>query len=394
MIYKLLLDIKLDRPKFHKHLKSKTNSASLIPSSDEEIIFGVKTKNLESAIPKCFPKKSTFTLKETKIKETSIPEFKADPVSSEFTSAEMCSGENTRKIEIPMLGTLNETVLPTQTKSQDSSIDLISVEEDKYSALREIKLEVDLSATKPASNSEEINDEFGDFLSADIPSLGSELSSFQNNSKVPTDLLLDDEGENWREWTFKTEPENENSGSACSKDPIIDSTSEKDFEPFNLLYLDDQKNKISNYSAPQEQQDILNISIPPIDFESFKEKDNDFGSGKMNLELHQPASPQVTNTQPDYELLNLFGNPVQSAFNNFNKHDSLPSLDFQISPNEESEQETIWRKCLEMCQNLIQEGVDIFNKVDKKSVLDEIFATPKTNEYLNCKLHDFKINQY
>lgn len=113
-------------------ISSKNQVSSVTSVLSSSVGSRLANHSLQDKPRKCFLP-STFLLKETK-----IPSIELD--------------ENTRKIEIPSVGTFRETVLPVK-KNEET---LLSLEEDKYGALRDLETKVE--------------EDFGDFLSADLPS--------------------------------------------------------------------------------------------------------------------------------------------------------------------------------------------------------------------------------
>ena len=266
--------------------------------------------------------------------------------------------KNTRKIEIPMLGTFNETVLPTQINTEPAkTIDLFSVKEDKYSVFREIDME--MQDKTPIEN---VTDDFGDFLSADAP-------------KSPTPS--EEKADNWGDWSFNSEP--------VSKPEPVTITE-------NLFDMAEAQAgpKIENTFDPgfSLNSDLLNFNLSGSDFskDSIREPKKILEETNDKVEWITSETKSIHLDETDNEFKDFLTAELKPpVLDNLSRHSSLPSLEFKISPSEETELESIWRKCLETCLNILQEGWEIFNSVTTKSVLEEVFSTQEATDYLNSK---------
>ncbi|KAK6625489.1 hypothetical protein RUM43_005787 [Polyplax serrata] len=408
------LNVKSNRPKLHKHHRSKSNSIrSPVETNEEEIIFGVNTKNLvESVIPKCCPKKTTFLLKETKVVDDGN-DGADQSAGNQSDTGTLGSGENTtRVIEIPMLGTFNETVLPTQVKSQPG-IDLISVEEDKYSALRDLCVE-----EKPAEVSAQQDtgcDDFGDFLSAEIPPPRKESSTvlLQEVPKenTPNSLMESEDDDKWGAWNFNSDTNNQdsikinelplsnNSDNIRTINEQVGSSFTTGIsnvtEPFELLSLEEPFTSTSQpsvFDIPESDSSVLNSNSEPSNLDSLGTVPTCNFYPNSDLFQNTP-SPLITYSSENdqWNLLDVPGKQEDEC--NLNRRDSLPSLDLKTSTGEDVYQDMIQKKCLESCQIIIQEAVEIFDGIQEKSVLQEVLTSPKTKNYLNCLTIAYQITR-
>lgn len=413
IFFYFFLDKKLEKPKTHKHHKIKINPTPSANSiEDEEVIFGVKTSNLENQIPKCCPKKTTssktFVLKETKIRSNEDSEVKTiDFVENKINISPLHSAENTRQIDIPMLGKFNETVLPTQTKTSKPSVDLLVVQEDKYSALRDLECSIADTNTESKNTSEEINDEFGDFLSADIPTPITVLETDSPVEKFQTTIsateVLNTDKECWGDWSFNNEINLTTTNStlqdssatnieeqlnAVPKGPTVTETDL--FDSFSLLNSKEENTKVNGLGTSDFFGSLLNSNNAPSKELSSKEESvqenqsyNDiFDVLSNSTSVIEPLSFKVVKNDGDSEEWDFMAAPPQNLTPSLSRHNSITSLDLKILPSEEVEMEIIWKKCLQSCQNLIQEGFEIFNSITDKPVLDEVFLLDKTSAYL------------
>lgn len=308
-------------------------------------------------------------------------------------------GNNTRRIEIPMLGTFNETVLPTQAV-HTGGLELFSMEEDKYSALREVQLE---SEKVEAAEASTVQDDFGDFLCADVPNSSIPSSAVPSSAEpippdwtptahpLPVSTLSVDSmeaassivtepgpSESWGDWNFSTEPVFEQAPTA--PETQLEDKFESILSFDDLLHLKtEEENKQTE--SPERKQSAV------ISFTAFEDDKLDWLSSQDT-----PKTIQLDISQED-DFGEFLTPDLKPSADALSRHSSLPSLDLKMSPNEESGNEVTWRRCLECCLNLLQEALELF-AVCTKTVLDEVFSTQEAADYMNSKLNEFLNKKY
>lgn len=295
-----------------------------------------------------------------------------------------------------MLGTFNETTLPTQSEvtTQQPTVELFSIEEDKYSALREVELELKMNNESKQSNTDG-TDDFGEFLSAEVPSTSME------------------EADLWGDWKKPEPPKETSTEFPSSKVENDDSNRPPDVGSalnFDLLSLNEDDNSkpkpLHDYSTEVNNghcsvlEDPFGCITEPIPDLKEESKINVYSDLLVLSNLKSEENcifPSTSHTTSELNVKDLseddFGVFFTSDFNapvqETTREDSLPSLELRMLSSEGGEQENIRKKCLMACLNLLQQGMEILNGVKSTSVLEEVFATQEAINYLNSEYFSF-----
>ncbi|KAL0272016.1 UNVERIFIED_CONTAM: hypothetical protein PYX00_005154 [Menopon gallinae] len=387
------LGSKSERSKHQRHHKHKQ------PVHIDDIHFPPKFGTMDELFPKCFQKSSkTFVLKETKIGSVEA-ESSSSSTTSKYEDENMpdlfAAGKNTRIIEIPMLGTFSETTLPTQSEThiQQPSVELFSLEEDKYSALREVEMEMKMKNTELKQDNPEGTDDFGEFLSAEIPPTSgqaNEETDLWGDWKNPNPVSVPDE--KFLEFTNNNLENNDSKKQS-------DVSSALNFDLLSLN-VDESSKPLYEYGSDikSEQCSILEDPfrsitepIPKLMEENKTNINNDFLISSNSKTEENSVFPSTSQTpsglivkdsnDEDFGMFftSDFNPPVQETI----REDLLPSLDLKMLPSEGGEPENIRKKCLTACLNIMQQGIHIINGVKSASVLEEVFSTQEAINYLN-----------
>lgn len=400
-----------DKVKHHqKHMKLKPI-----------VSMGSSALPVESIFPKCLTKPSTFLLKETK-----IPSADMDPDFEETVEHEL-----TRRIEIPSVGTFKETTLPVginksplvEKQPENTTFEpapnkmgdpLLSMAEDKYGALRGLEL------FKEKSTLPEVSEDFGEFLSADLPSEKAvEAWNAWNSSvnvpeiafeettlktllddsydvglahiEIPSDVLLPQPSVVAAEPTMKISsgvdllgdsfdlPSTLNVPSAIPEhditsnlNPEMSQVSENYVTPNSgnkISVPDDGFNDFGDFVTPSfESLDAVvpTLTLPPLE---------DNGS------IHS-STPSFDLSLTRHDSWSSLEFPAEKDLGaKLSRKNSIPSLDLQV----EAEPHQVASRCLQCCHALLKEAIQIFNGVSDKSILREVFETQQAQNYLKCE---------
>ncbi|XP_034239701.1 synergin gamma-like isoform X2 [Thrips palmi] len=393
--------------------------------------------NVDELFPKCHPKPKAhdFMLKESAIRNESDDEEFGKQKEEELLSLDSPTFSKTSAAEIQNLPTQVDIPLVAPPMAKASK-ELMSVEEDKYSALRILE-NIPSSVTKPLSEVNNIpdTDDFGDFVSADdmfseiaVRDTGNSVkqTNFPTCNDVETtavqniEFAVDDwassvfqsAGLTQEPSSFESQPSNEMKSKYGDLSLVFSDLDISQKDNNDLLSTVDPPSKWGFDFDTVKESPQLNLSSNFID--TTAQNDDDFG------DFVGPDSTQVDDTNnktsPVFLSDQLWvdsgsSKQVPSALSDnrsvsslelpgvtLSRHGSLPSLDLNLFPTSDdmsdkasNSQLADWIRCLERSCFLLQSAASTFTNITAHSVLLEVLNTAEGKNYLSNLLEVHRV---
>lgn len=398
--------------------------------SDFQFAAGLDV-NVDELFPKCHPKPKNqdYVLKESAIRNESDDDEGGKQKEEELLAFDSPTSTKSLSAELKVTAPSTENariVPPLPPPPNEPDKELMSIEEDKYSALRLIELE-NISSSGPEIRDVSVNeeaDDFGDFVSADdmfaeiavretnisvqpvVPPATSDLSPPPvQNVEFPID--------DWGSSVFQ------------SSQPV----QETDFFGSNLS--NNSKTQYDNLTLAFTDLDISKEGNDPSKVDSTSKWSLDFDGGKESSSLTLNSNFDNSATQNDDEFGDFVGPSCHSeksssgflgdqlwSDNGSNKlisdnksinslelqgvalsrHGSLPSLDLNLFPTSDdvneralSSQVADWIRCLDSSCSLLQAAASTFTNITTHSILMEVLGSREGRSYLNNLLEVHRV---
>lgn len=389
--------------------------------------------NVDELFPKCHPKPKAydFMLKESAIRNESDDDDAGNQKEEQFLILDSPTSATEQRnplkqIDIPL-------VAPPPSKT---SKELMSVEEDKYSALRILEnIPSTLTKTPTEANNIPETDDFGDFVSADdmfaeiaVRNTGNSVqqTSFPacNDVKATTAQTVEFAVDDWASSVFQSAQPTQESSVFESQQP---QEMKSKYDDLSLVFSDldisqrDNNDLLSLVDSPSKWgtefdtvkespqlnlNSTLNDTIIPNDddFGDFVGPDStqiDDANNKTppvflsdQLWIENGSNKQAPGVLSDNRSISSLELPGVTL----SRHGSLPSLDLNLFPTSDdisdkttNSQLADWIRCLERSCSLLQSAASTFTNITTHSVLLEVLSTAEGKNYLSNLLEVHRV---
>ncbi|KAK3930618.1 Synergin gamma [Frankliniella fusca] len=411
--------------------------------SDFQVAAGLNV-NVDELFPKCHPKPKSqdLFLKESAIRNESDDEDLNKEKEVELLDFDSSSSAKQSPVEVKGAKTI-EIPLVAPPPSQPTK-ELMSIEEDKYSALRLIELEGSGNTSSQASGDvakRDNTDDFGDFISADdlfeeiaVRDKGNSVkqpkSLTDGNQEVPSAVNVEFAIDDWGPSVFQSRQASQNSVDSIQNlfevAPTVESKNK--FENLSTAFAGLEVSKESggdphtkSDSSPAWSFDLelgkessgLNLISNFNDGHS-STNDDDFGDfvgpDSMQIEDSNCKPPpgflvdQLWSDNTSNKMMpgTLSDNRSVSSLElpgvTMSRHGSLPSLDLNLFPTTDdltdkamNSEVADWLRCLESSCSLLQASASTFTNITSHSVLLEVLGTAEGRNFLNNLLEVHRV---
>jgi len=271
---------------------------------------------------------------------------------------------------------------PSQTQAPPpTGKELMTVQEDKYSALRFLELE---STTTPS-------DDFGDFVSAEdsfaeITERRPSDSALNLFASAPEDVFpAISESNTGRSLFAELEP----TATKVETNPVDDWLSfESSAAPASNAPTENSRPNLEDLNSIFSSLDMNAEPKPQLQVSVTEDTEDEFGdfvgpdmwggdeqSGKLPATLFSD-----NRSVSSFEMANA----------SLSRHGSLPSLDLKIFPQGDDSLDKFregcvpineWQRCLECCVSLLQSAVNTFDSISSQDVVLEVLGTTEGRSY-------------